>query len=362
MSIKIARELWDISLKTQTEILDKKHSEIVDSAKQLEFSDFCKNFRNWDKQSDSGIPFQFNIYNVRSYGFLKYIKFLLSKIKTLILYRCDEVDYFFDDLSIIKSLNGYEILKNCPLHKSPGNNIAFFIEKDVSANVRWLRYIYFVSIIRNNFNDNFKPKLVLDIGCYYGGFQYVMKKTFQNSKHIMVDFPHQLSRAALFLNKSFPNSKICAIYNSKTLTSFFESRDLKDFDFLLVSTDIYSQFSKEFSKIDYLIDLTTNFYSLGEMPSKFFYSYLRSEIIKKSKFLYFCNRYDSSPFYEETYQERFSLLDYLLDDFEIILNRSSGIHNYMMPVRKIFGIKKPRPISAGYFELIQKNKNFENQY
>ena len=84
MSLKIARELWDISLKTKTDILDKKHSEIVEKAKQLEFSDFCKNFRNWDKQSDSGIPFQFNLYNIKSYGFFKYFKFLLSKIKTFI--------------------------------------------------------------------------------------------------------------------------------------------------------------------------------------------------------------------------------------------------------------------------------------
>ena len=357
MSLKIVRELWEVSLNTRTDILDRKHSEIVNNAKKIEFSDFCKSYRNWDQQSDSGIPFQINFYNFHSYGYIRYLKYLISKIKTLILFKCDEVDYFFDDLEIIKLINGYDILRNCPLHKTPGNNLAFFINKNISANVRWLRYVYFVSLIRNQLNKNFRSNIFLDIGSYYGGFQYVMKKTYQYSKHIMVDFPHQLSRAALFLTKSFPDSKIFTIYNEKTLEEFFMKNRTSNFEFLLVSTDFYSQFSKEFSKTDLTIDLATNFYSLGEMPREFFNSYLGSEIIKNSRFLYFCNRYDSSPYYEKTFQESYSIIDYLVKGFEITLNRSSGIHNYMMPIRKLFGTNKSRPISAGYFELIQKNIN-----
>ena len=34
MSLNVARELWNISLKTKTDILDKKHSGIVENAKQ----------------------------------------------------------------------------------------------------------------------------------------------------------------------------------------------------------------------------------------------------------------------------------------------------------------------------------------
>ena len=63
MSLNLAKELWNISLDTKTEILDKKHSGIVENAKKVKFANFSQNFRNWDSQSDSGIPFQLNIYN-----------------------------------------------------------------------------------------------------------------------------------------------------------------------------------------------------------------------------------------------------------------------------------------------------------
>lgn len=359
MSLNVARELWNISLGTNTDILDKKHSSIVENAKKTEFSKFCQNFRNWESQSDSGIPFQVNIYNFKSYGFMKYLKYLISKLTKIIIYKYDEVDYFFDDISIIKIINGYDILEKCPVHKTPGNNLAFFFNKKVSANVRWLRYIYFVSIIRKYINFDSEPKLFLDIGSYYGGFQYVMKHIFKNSRHILVDFPHQLARAAIFLTNAFPKSKIKTIYDLETFNRFFnENKNVfENYDFLLLSIDFYDKFSDYFSKNSNRVDLATNFYSLGEMPEIYFKRYMNSEIMKKSKFVYFCNRYDSSPFYEKTFQESYSLINYLIDGFNIILNRSSGIHNYMMPMRKLFGVKKARPISAGYFELIQKNKS-----
>lgn len=359
MSLKLAKELWNISLDTKTEILDKKHFGIVENAKKVKFANFSQNFRNWDSQSDSGIPFQLNIYNFRSYGTLKYIKYILSKLKNLLVHRCDEVDYFHDDISIIKLINGYDILEKCPVHKSPGNNLAYFFNKNVSANVRWLRYIYFTAVIRNYINFKKDQKFFLDIGSYYGGFQYIIKHIFPNSKQVLVDFPHQLARSAIFLNKSFPKAKILAIYNKETLDKFFNKKQLLnvEFDFLLLSIDFFDEFSENFFKNGKKIDLVTNFYSLGEMPKVYFKKYLDSKIVKKSGFVYFCNRYDSSPFYEKTFQESYSLVDYFIDDFNVILNRSSGIHNYMMPVRKLFGVKKARPISAGYFELIQKNRD-----
>lgn len=355
MDLNIAKELWKTSLNTEVKNLDKKHSEIVSGAKNKDFREFIRKFRNWDLQSDSGIPFQLNFYSISSYGFIKYIRFIASKLKTFLLFGCDEVNYFFDDLEIIKLVGGLDILKNCPVHKTPGNNLAYFISNNISANVRWLRYVYFVSIIRstNIKLASKKPSLILDIGSYYGGFQYVMKKEFINSKHILVDFPHQLSRAAIFLGKSFPTSKIIAIHNHETFDEYFEKGRYLDYDFLLLTTDFYDSFSERLDSENIKIDLLTNFYSLGEMPREFFNSYINSKLMKNAKNIYFCNRYDSSPFYERTYQESFSILDYLVKDHSILLNRSSGIHNYMMPIRKYNGVKKPRPISSGYFELIQ---------
>ena len=64
MSFEIAKKLYYISLKTKTNDLDKKHSQIVSGAKKLKFSKILKDFRNWDLQSESGIPFQLNFYNL----------------------------------------------------------------------------------------------------------------------------------------------------------------------------------------------------------------------------------------------------------------------------------------------------------
>ena len=353
MSYDIAKKLWLSSLETETKKLDYKHTNIIKNAKKNKFDEVLKNYRNWSDQSDSGIPLQINKYNFKSYGKRKYIKFIISKIKTFLKYNCDEVDYFFDDLEVIKLMDGFDILKKCPVHLTPGNNLAYFLSKDISANVRWLRYIYFVSVIRNSFKNHKPLKLCLDIGSYYGGFQYVMKKIFKDSVHILVDFPHQLSRASLFLSESFPKSKIIAIYSKESFNKFFKEEINNKFDFLLLSADFYDEFSKLFSNLEKKIDLVTNFYSLGEMSRVSFNSYMQSELIRKAKNIYFCNRYDSSPFYEKTFDESYSILDYIIKENNIVLNRSSGIHNYMMPIRKLNGKTKARPISCGYFELIQ---------
>ena len=210
--------------------------------------------------------FQLNFYNFKSFGLFRYLKFIASKIIRFLQFGCDEVDYFFDDISIIKLLGGFYILQKCPIHKTTGNNLAYFLNDKVSVNVRWLRYIYFVSVIRNFFKNRKKPELLLDLGSFYGGFQYVMKKNFPNCSQILVDFPHQLCRSAIFLEKSFPESSIFAIYDEKTFKSFFELDKESKFEFILLSTDLYERFSDEFTKNNQRIDLFTNFYSLGEMP------------------------------------------------------------------------------------------------
>ena len=40
-----------------------------------------------------------------------------------------------------------------------------------------------------------------------------------------------------------------------------------------------------------------------------------SQILKNSKALYFCNRYDYSPYYEKTFDVSYSIIDYLVCEF-----------------------------------------------
>tara|TARA_B100000401_G_scaffold425571_1_gene355387 strand:- start:91 stop:1152 length:1062 start_codon:yes stop_codon:yes gene_type:complete len=352
VSIEISKKLWEISLNTNTDELDQKHVSIISSAKKNSFNKVKRNYRSWEMQSDHEVPFQFNFFSLRSYGLTKYLRYLLATLKNDFIYGTNKCSSFFDDIEIIKLLNGFDILEKCPVHKSPGNTIAFFLNKNISANLRWLRYIYFASILRKYCHFENKSPIILDIGSYYGGFQYVTKNIFSNSKHILVDFPHQLARSALFLGESFPNAKIYSIHDNNSLNEFFHNESIQDYDFLLLTTDYYHKFSDIYSFSD--LDLLTNFYSLGEMTKNDFKKYLNSKILINAKQIYFCNRFDSSPFYEPTYESKLSILDYLVDGFNIELSQSSGIHNYIMTPRKLFGKKKVRPTSSRYFDLILK--------
>ena len=350
MSREISKKLWEVSLSTNTDELDRKHKTIITSAKKKLFKNINKNYRSWKMQSDQEAPFQFNLFSLNSYGFLRYSRYLIGSIKRDLLYGRNRCTSFFEDLEIIKLLNGYDILEKCPVHKSPGNTIAYFVDKKVSANLRWLRYVYFASIIRKYCNFKKKSQIFLDIGCFYGGFQYVIKHLFPKSKHILVDFPHQLARSSLFLGEAFPNSKIYSIHDEETFTKFFKNKLNANYDFLLLTTDYYHKFSEAYSYSN--VDLLTNFFSLGEMNTIDFKKYLKSKILLNAKQIYFCNRFDSSPFYEPTYEYKFSIVDYLIDGYKLKLNQSSGIHRYLMLPRRLFGKNKVRPISSGYFDLI----------
>ena len=350
MSIEISKKLWELSLKTKVDQLDQKHKSIIQESKKNTFKDLKNNFRSWEKQDDNYAPFQFNLFSLRSFGLIKYIRYLLGSIKNNIIYGRNKCTSFYEDLEIIKLLNGYDILEKNPVHKSPGNTVAYFINKKVSANLRWLRYIYFTSIIRKYcFFQNESP-IILDIGCFYGGLQYVIKNLFPKSKHILVDFPHQLARSALFLGESFPNSHIYSIQDENSYSRFFSNDINNKYDFLLLTTDYFHKFSDNYTFKN--IDLLTNFFSLGEMKKNDFRKYLKSKILLNSKQIYFCNRFDSSPFYDPTYEDKFSILDYLIDGYKIKLIQNSGIHNYLMLPSRLFGTKKVRPTSSNYFDLI----------
>ena len=350
MKTGIAKQLWDISLSTDISNLDKKHKTINNRAKEISFEKLKRNYRSWEMQSDCDIPFQFNFYSLRSYGLTKYIKYLLAISKNNFIYGMNNSTSFYEDLEIIKLLDGYDILEKCPVHKTPGNTTAFFVSKTVSANPRWLRYIYFSAIVRKYCQFKKDSPVILDIGSFYGGFQYVIKNLIPKSKHILVDFPHQLARSALFLGESFPNSKIYSIHDENSLKKYFSSDLNNKYDFLLLTTDFFHKFSDKYSYAN--VDLLTNFFSLGEMKEYDFRRYIESKILLNSNQIYFCNRFDSSPFYEPTYESKFSMIDYIIDGYNIKLTQNSGIHNYLMVPRRLFGQRKIRPISSNYFDLI----------
>ena len=354
MSNALAELFWRKAQNPNVNDLDRKHTKIVKAASKLTYKELSENLINWNHQKDSGAPLQLNKYNLKNNISLYYLREALKEIIFKLFFGGGNYDYFYDDIDIIKIINGWDILKKCPIHETPGNHLVYYLEKDISTNIRWLRYVYFLSVLRNNCKDELKNGLIIDIGSFYGGFQYIFKKNFPSSKHILIDLDHQNTRAAIYLSKSFPDATISGIYDFESLNKY-KNRD-KDPDFLIVSVDMFSNLDSLLQEEFTCANLVTNFYSLGEMPKNQFDTYLNSSIIKNANSLYFCNRWDSSPFYEPTYEHSYSVLEYIIPEKDVVLLRNSGIHYFQNPVRNLYGRYRKRPLSATYFDLIQRNK------
>ena len=188
--------------------LDNKHKVIVKDA--YDFLDDVghynkNNFRDWSAQGDQGAPMQISAFNISTHGFLyTLIKFLYVKAFHRDTQR-NLLHSFMDDISIIKSIGGESILKDNPVHSSPGATAAYFIE-GTSVNFRWLRYTYICQQVINN-NLLSDSGVWVDVGSYYGGCQSILRKYFPNTTNVLVDFHHQLCRSYIFLSQIYPNAE-----------------------------------------------------------------------------------------------------------------------------------------------------------
>ena len=93
----------------------------------------------------------------------------------------------------------------------------------------------------------------------------------------------------------------------------------------------------QFNKISNLkVKLVTNFFSFGEMKKNNFSEYINSSLIKNSDYLYFVNRFISSPFFEKTYDDNINILDYVRNlNKNILYFDMFPIHHYQIINRKI---------------------------
>jgi hypothetical protein len=90
-----------------------------------------------------------------------------------------------------------------------------------------------------------------------------------------------------------------------------------------------------------------------------FENYLNSDTVKNAQYLYFVNRFVSSPFFERTYNNNINIMDYLLskNHFNINYFDMFPIHHYYSPKRKLFNQMAHRPISSPYFEILYEKKS-----
>lgn len=77
------------------------------------------------------------------------------------------------------------------------------------------------------------PRVILEVGGGYGRNMYVLKKTYPNSKIIMVDIPPAIILAQWYMSKVFPGSQILPIGDYKSFEEIKEKYNNADFVFLL---------------------------------------------------------------------------------------------------------------------------------
>ena len=329
-----------------SESIDRKHDRIVKSSEikiKKNFDNFVENFRSWEEQTDMGAPIQFTLEHFKTLSIKNNLKKLIKKI---IFYEDKEFNRsFFDDVQIIKLSKADEILKDNPVHKTPGVK-DFYIYENLSTNYRWNRYAYEANQIlkKNLLKEN---DIHVDLGSYYGGLQSFLFKKLNSCKFFLVDFNHQLLRSFIFLKSQYPNANHILPDDVKDK---FENNFKPGFYYLTIDNYFRLKSLKP--------TLFSNSFSLGEMTDEYFEKYLNSNILKSSRYLYLVNRFVSTPYFEKTYENTKNISSYFkIDGFGVKYFDIFPIHHYQVVKRKIFKKKAKRPISSSYFELILENKS-----
>ena len=324
--------------------IDKKHQDIVGTFYQEFRKDknfFDKNFRDWSKQSDYNTPPQISYKNFKINGvykglFLEIAKYAYSFIKP------QNYEGFFDDLKILKMFGYEKYLQLNPVDLSPNCKNFYFIDNKISTNVRWNRYAFITGQI-NKFKLLNSNSTWVDIGSYYGGLQSFIKKIYPEINIVLVDFYHQLCRSYIFLKQMFPEA-----------THVFPDQLNKIQNINNLKGNIFYVPIQKYFDLSFDSDLLTNFFSFGEMKKEDFYNYHQSQIYKKAKYKYFINRNIGSPFFEKTYDTEITVLDYKLNEKEVIYFDMHPIQHFQLQKRTLYGEKKFRPRSSDHFEVIFK--------
>lgn len=323
---------WD---DTRIEDIDAKHKGILNEFSKINSVSSSLGNRQWIMQNDLGSDAQF----IRGKGFFNGI---VRPIYRKIFRRFEEASVrnsILDDIEILKLIGADEILKNNPVHLTPGVTDYSF-HNGFSVNVRWLRYIYLAHRILHN--DLIQDKAWIDIGSFYGGLQGLVHRYKPGSTKVLVDFHHQLLRSYVYLKTLFPHAQ--HILPEELGQQRFEKSPVK-------GSFIYCPVTKVENLSFLQADLVTNFFSFGEMTRPMFEKYIKSQFMRKAKNHYFVNRFVSAPFFEPTYDTDLTVIDYLKDR-EIKYFDVFPMHHYKLIKRDILGRSFHRNTSSSYFEMI----------
>jgi len=323
--------------------LDEKHAKIVGAAyeqlKDLERA--SRNFRSWSAQSDMTVPGQLSWAGIKANGLsLSLAKYIYAKTLKRSAYEAVGAS-IADDIAVLKMVGGSDLLRENPVHLTPGARDFYFVEK-TSVSTRWLRYLY---LLRQIQAKELLPEagLWVDVGSYYGGLQGLVRKYHPKVRMVLVDFHHQLCRSYVYLKTLYPDAE--HVFPDQ-ISAF------QDLDSLPPGTIAYLP-ARSFDLIsEHHADLVSNFFSLGEMRRSVFESYYSSRMFRSSSRSYIVNRVVSSPFFEGTYDSDISMLDYIRHGQRVLDFDIFPMHHYMLIERKVLGTTRLRNVSSPYFEMV----------
>ena len=319
------------------EDVDGKHAKIVASAYDQIKNLTLDNFRTWTGQDDLDCPKQFYFDRGFLRGILRpiFYKVFKSRQEELLLQSLR------DDISMLDTINGFSLILDNPVHKTPGVK-DFYSIFGTTVNFRWLRYIYLTKRILDTKILN-SGGIWVDIGSYYGGLQGLVKKYNPEARIVMVDFQHQLCRSYIYLSNLYPNA-------THILPN--QAVQLKSFDSLPKGSITYVPATKFSHFASFKAQLVSNFFSFGEMTHNAFDEYFSSDLVSKSESLFLVNRFVSAPFFESTYGTDLNILDYLKKERNIDYFDIFPMHHYMLHDRYLFNRSGFRNSSSSYFEYI----------
>jgi putative sugar O-methyltransferase len=304
----------------------------------LWFSQIIKDGQiNWDK-----------LENFRAHGLLisevphRPIN-IFKRIFRKLLRDPGDKKYCMENFKKLIALGYGEIFKN--YNFSVVGNPEFYLHNNIKFNERWLRHVRTCELFKKYISQDEAFKLnVLDIGGGYSQFSCMLKDSVQINKVATVDYMEQLFFSHYFIKKNFPHAKVNTLKEIIEI-EIIDEKFINKFDFILIPIECFNKIKSE------LFNVICNFSSLGEMPKEIFQNYIKSQVLKKSKFFFTINRLDSWP----TYKNLITILDYNLDDYECIHKSTSTLWDYYYVSYTNFLIKKMSYRSRN-FEFIGKRK------
>ncbi len=255
-----------------------------------------------------------------------------------------------DSLARLEGAGGLPMLRRHPADRTPGN--PYVVHKDGSVfNLRWLRHIYFNTLLDRHLGAEIRKRerfAVMDIGCSYSIFASILKKEHPNTTFVLVDFPDQLLLSAYFLGAQFPQARVLAFPELADIKAIDRAM-AEAHDFILVPVNSFDRIRPG------TVDLVTNFFSFGEMPRRWFNYYVQSDVFRQAEWFLTCNRFESAPAYDPTYDTDLTILDYPLADFEPLHFSIFPIYPFATTRKNLFWYEIT-PLSSQYFDFIGRRR------